>query len=94
MKEIAMNPYEKDLATLITKVYCKEYIGKLKVEELKDYKENIIGYHVEMFNPEKPLTINKEGTWEEFLEFFEKELRFRAFHTIIYSEGYQVSPKC
>lgn len=85
-----MKILEQAILDLIKEVYCVKYISKLKVSELRD-NNNIIGYHLElgMNNEDKPITMNKEGSKEEFLDFIRDELRHRYLHHTIYSLGYK-----
>ncbi len=81
---------EQVILDLIKEVYCVKYIAKLKVKELKG-ENKIIGYHLElgMNNVDKPITINKEGTIEDFLKCIREELRLRHLHYTTYSLGYK-----
>ena len=42
-----------------------------------------------MNNVDKPITINKEGTIEDFLKCIREELRLRHLHYTTYSLGYK-----
>ena len=77
---------------IIKEVYCKEYTSKLIIKELLDEDKNVIGYNLTLGlnNIDKPLTINKEGTIPEFLDFIKQELRSRSLHHVNYSLGYKV----
>lgn len=81
---------EQVILDLIKEVYCVKYIAKLKVKELKG-ENKVIGYHLElgMNNVDKPITINKEGTIEDFLKCIREELRLRHLHYTTYSLGYK-----
>lgn len=83
-----MTTTEIEQATLdiIKKVYCKEYISKLKVDELVDGGYSLM---LAMNNRDKPIYINYGGTAEEFLKFIKEELRYRHFNTDTYSKGYK-----
>ncbi len=84
---------EQAILDLIKEIYCSTYISKLKVRELKDEANNVIGYHLElgMNNVDKPITINKEGTIEEFLKCIRAELSVRHLRDTTYSLGYKGS---
>jgi hypothetical protein len=82
---------EQAILDLIRETYCEQYIAKLKVSELKDGTE-VVGYHLMlgMNNIDKPITINKEGTVEDFLKCIREELRARHLNSTTYSLGYKV----
>lgn len=82
---------ELAILDIIREVYCKEYISKIEVKELKD-NNKVIGYHLGlgMNNELKPITINKEGTEKEFLQCITDELRSRHLSDVTYSLGYKV----
>ena len=87
---MTMEELEQVILDLIKEVYCVKYIAKLKVKELKG-ENKVIGYHLElgMNNVDKPITINKEGTIEDFLKCIREELRLRHLHYTTYSLGYK-----
>jgi hypothetical protein len=87
---MTMADLEQAILDIIKEVYCARYTAKLKVKELKDGDE-VIGYHLElgMNNVDKPITINKEGTVEDFLKCIKDELRLRHLHYTTYSLGYK-----
>lgn len=70
---------------LIYKIYNRCYIGKLEVTPL-----NPIGYDIsmELHSDERPLHIAAELSDDEFLKFFEKELRSRHLATDHFYTGY------
>lgn len=65
---------KKAILCLIRKVYCKEYIGTLRL-----WKINPNGWVVRlgMNNDDKPIVISAELPDEKFLRYFEQELRDR-----------------
>lgn len=87
---MTMADLEQAILDIIKEVYCARYTAKLKVKELKDGDE-VIGYHLElgMNNVDKPITINKEGTVEDFLKCIKDELRLRHLNYTTYSLGYK-----
>lgn len=85
-----MEDLEQAVRDIVRKVYCREYVGKLEVSELKDGNE-VIGYHLTLGlnNIDKPVTINIEGDKCTFLCGIEQELRKRHLHYSTYSFGYK-----
>lgn len=69
------------------KTYKAEYVGRLKIEELREggYKLTL-GMHT----PEKPLIIAAQLNAIDFLKFFEKELLDRNLDLTSYYTGYQI----
>ena len=55
----------------------------------KAYESKYIG-KIKLNNNERPLTIQIEGTPEQFLKYVEKELRSRHLHYTAFYKGYQV----
>ena len=78
---------EQAILDIFKRIYCKEYISKLKVTVLSSEGYNLM---LAMNNKDKPININYEGTVENFLKFVEEELRQRHFNTDTYSRGYKV----
>lgn len=71
---------EQAILELICRIYCKKYIGRLKVEDIFSsfpYEVKHIGYTLKMDlnKDEAPYVLSKEGDEKDFLEFIEKELR-------------------
>lgn len=83
---------EAAILCIIEKVYCARYTGKIKVEELFDCNNNIVGYKLVlgMNNVERPITMFMHGTQKDFLKYIEKEFRSRHLHYTSYYSGYQV----
>lgn len=89
-QNMTMEDLEQAVLDIVRKAYCREYVGKLKVSELKD-GNNVVGYHLTLGlnNIDKPVTINIEGSTEVFLKGIEQELRKRHLHYSTYSFGYK-----
>lgn len=81
---------EEKILELIRKVYNRNYVGKLKVNKLPNGYQVILGLN----NIDKPLTISADLEDDDFLKFFEQELRDRHLHYSHYSEGYRVYSNC
>lgn len=82
---------EQVILEYMRKIYDKEYIGKIKVENIYgDFREPI-GYKVilGLNNEEKPLVIAKEGSEKDLLKTIYEELRFRNLVEVEYFEGKQ-----
>lgn len=92
-----MTHQELELAVLliIEKAYCAKYVGELKIQDLLDCNDKPVGYKLQLGlnSPERPLTIQMQGTAKQFLKFVEKELRTRHLHTTSYYMGYKLPPK-
>lgn len=64
------------ILNLIKELYCREYIGEIKVEKLP------VGYTVKfLLDKNTPTTISAEiENEEDFLQFMRKELKNRYWH--------------
>ena len=82
---------EQAILELIRNIYCKEYIGRIKVIETIDNGDHL-GYRLELGlnKDERPLSIAGEGSDNEFLQFIEKELRNRGLDSIEYFTAIQL----
>lgn len=73
-------------------LYCKEYTGKLKIEEIPD------GYTLVLYlnKDERPIRISAQGDEDSFLKFIREELRKCHFEMAEYYYGYQTyaDPGC
>ena len=83
---------EAAVLSIIEKAYEAKYIGKIKIKNILDCSGKIVGYKLilGLNNNERPLTIQIEGTPEQFLKYVEKELRSRHLHYTTFYKGYQV----
>lgn len=74
---------------LIEKVYCKKYIGYIKLTPLKNMFDNIFGYKLDlgMGCDDQPLQIAFDGTASEFMERLETRLRQDHLADETYSYG-------
>lgn len=83
---------EQAILDLFIKLYCKQYIGLLKVSEILNNKDYVIGYKVDigLNKDEKPLSIAYEGSDLEFLSFIEKELKKRDLSRVEYFTAIQI----
>lgn len=79
---------EQQILDLFEKVYCKKYIGKLKIEELEHGFRVTLG----MGCPERPIVISADLPEKDFLSFFEQELHERHLNTSNYFVGERVYP--
>lgn len=86
---------EAAILCIIEKAYCAKYVGKIKVEDLINCNNDVVGYKLTLGlnNVERPLTIQMEGTQNQFLKYIEKELRSRHLHYTSFYTGYQVIPE-
>lgn len=77
---------KQQILELIEKIYCKKYIGTLKVNHI-----NPIGVTVRfgILNNEKPIYISAELKDDQFLKYIEKELHLRHFDLDKYFVGYK-----
>ena len=84
---------EAAVLSIIEKAYEAKYIGKIKIKDILDCSGKIVGYKLilGLNNNERPLTIQIEGTSEQFLKYVEKELRSRHLHYTAFYKGYQVT---
>lgn len=83
---------EAAVLCIIEKAYCAKYVGKLKIDNILDCNDNVIGYRMVMGlnNYERPLTFFMHGSQKDFLKYIEKEFRSRHLHYTKYYTGYQV----
>ncbi len=89
-----MKDLEIAINKLIEEIYCKKYIGRLKVTEtftehpVLRTKEHT-GYNLELgLNKDlQPVTLAFQGTKEEFLKFIEKELRHNNYDKVKFFTG-------
>lgn len=86
-----MKELEQAILELIRRIYCKEYIGRIKVIETFDNNEHL-GYRLELGlnKDERPLSIAFEGSEKEFLSFIEKELKTRNLDAVEYFTAIQL----
>lgn len=89
---MTLQEIEAAVLDIIKKVYEAKYIGKLKIEEIKDCNGKSIGYKLTLGlnNVERPITIQMEGNINKFLSYIEKELRARHLHYTSFYTGYKV----
>lgn len=82
---------EQAVLDIIKKIYCKEYLGKIKVTETKGSFGHL-GYKLELAcnKDERPFTVAGEGSATQFLELVEKELRLSGLDRVDYFTGYQI----
>lgn len=83
---------EAAVLCIIEKAYEAKYIGKIKIKDILDCSGKNVGYKLilGLNNDERPLTMQIEGTPEQFLKYIEKELRNRHLHYTAFYKGYQV----
>lgn len=83
---MTLQELEVAIGDLIKQIYCKEYVGKMKLVELLTYSGGHLGYKLTLGlnNVDKPLIISYEGTETQFLGYLEKELRSRHLETVIF----------
>ena len=76
---------------MFIKLYCKKYIGLLKVDETFS-NNNHLGYRLSigLNKQEQPLSIAYEGSDVEFIKFIEKELRQRDLSRVEYFTAIQI----
>ena len=88
-----MTLQELEVATkhLFIQIYSKEYVGKLKLEELLTTDNQHRGYKLTlgMNNVDKPLIISFEGDEKGYLKFLRQELRDRRLGDTHYFLGYK-----
>lgn len=84
---------EERVRQLIEWVYCRKYVGYLKVEQLKDFQRIPFGWKVSigLHCDEKPLEIAFDGDEEQFLKLLEKRLRQDHLHTTDFYNGYKIT---
>ncbi|GMO69593.1 MAG: hypothetical protein Nk1A_8760 [Endomicrobiia bacterium] len=76
-------------------MYHTDYVGRLRVNEIKDCGETI-GYDLILgLNViEKPLRLAMSGTEVEFLQYVCNELKSRHLERTKYYTGYMFEPDC
>lgn len=92
---MTLTELEQAVLTIIEEVYCKKYVGKIKIKEILDCNKKVIGYNLwlGLNNIERPLTIQKEGTQDEFLKYIRRNLSSRHLNDVFFYSGYQLPPK-
>lgn len=82
---------EVAIKDLFREVCCKEYVGKLKLEELLTTEGTHRGYKLTlgMNNIDKPIIISFEGDSKSYLKFLKQELRDRRLGDTLYFLGYK-----
>lgn len=89
---------EQAILDTVKKVYCKEYIGTLRIERLQPQGLSVrLGMNVD----DKPIYIAAQCDDETFIKYFEQELLDRDWDTIHFYLGTRtmpdtcpVNPKC
>lgn len=83
---------KEEILQIIRDLYCCEYTGLLKVEDIPGGYCLTIGLN----NDEKPLRISASLDKENFLKFIREELRQRRLDGVSYYYGYQhyADPGC
>lgn len=83
---------KEKILQIIRDLYCCEYTGLLKIEEIPNGYCLVLGLN----NTEKPLRISANLDEENFLKFIRKELRERHLDFTKYYYGYQImaDPGC
>lgn len=86
---------EQAVLNIIETAYCAKYVGKMEIKNLLDCNNNQVGYCLVLglHTPERPLTIQMQGTAQQFLKYVEKELRSRHLHYTKFYTGYKLPPK-
>ena len=84
---------EERVRQLIEWIYCRKYVGYLKVEELTQCNQYHVGWKasIGLHCDEKPVEIAFDGTDDEFLQRLEKRLRQDHLHTTDYFNGYKIT---
>ena len=80
---------QQQILRLIERIYCKKYIGTLKVTH-----NNPTGITARfgILTDEKPIYISADLDDNSFLKYIEKELRLRHFDMVKFFVGYKESP--
>lgn len=88
---MTLKDIEQAILGIITKIYCKKYIGKIKVQETFNLDQHL-GYvlYLGLNNDDVPLSIAGEGSCEQFLSFIEKELKAKQLDSSEYFEATQL----
>ena len=83
---------EAAVLNIIERAYEAKYIGKLKIEYIEDCNKKVIGFKLilSLNNVERPITIQMEGSIQNFLKYIEKEFRSRHLHYTSFYTGYKV----
>lgn len=88
---MTLQELEVAIKDLFIQIYSKEYVGKLKLEELLTTDNQHRGYKLTlgMNNADKPLIISFEGDEKGYLKFLRQELRDRRLGDTHYFLGYK-----
>lgn len=80
---------EQAIRDIICKIYCKLYIGKLEVVEIKNS-----GYMMRLYlnTDSQPICVAANLNKEDFLVFIEQQLRDMHLHHDHYYTGYKAEP--
>ena len=84
-----MTQLEEEVKSIIENLYCAEYRGTLKVEEMKNSDGQIRGYIVRigLNNNERPVYIAFEGDKEHFIKYLIEELKIKRLDANKYFYG-------
>ena len=87
MQNLDMITCEHQILDIICKCYDKRYVGKLKIAELHP------GYDVALFlgTDYQPIHIAAALSWDDYLNYFESEVRKRHLSHDKYYTGYQTN---
>jgi hypothetical protein len=88
---MTLQELEVAIRDLFKQIYHKEYVAKLKLEELQTAEGIHRGYKLTlgMNNIDKPLIISFEGGEVAYLKFLRQELRDRRLGDTHYFLGYK-----
>ena len=88
---MTLQELEVAIRDLFKQIYHKEYVAKLKLEELQTAEGTHRGYTLTlgMNNIDKPLIISFEGGEVAYLKFLRQELRDRRLGDTHYFLGYK-----
>lgn len=77
---------------LIEMIYCRKYVGYLKVEDLRNWDGSHRGWlvYIGLHQDERPLQIAYDGDEFQFLKYLDRRLRTDRLHEIQYSNGYRI----
>ena len=81
-----MDILEQAILDIICKRYRSKYVGPLKITELPGGGWDVA---ICLMNEEKPLHIAAQLEWDDFLKYFDEEIRKRHLHHTHYYTGYQ-----
>ena len=85
-----MDEFENKVLDIISKLYEREYIGKLHISRIKPFGFKLT---LGMNNVDKPIVIAAQLNEEDFLKYVYNELRERNFVAAVhYSMGEQILP--